>query len=94
MFSYFIGTIVASAVRLQLERRGVKQIACDVVAAVLIIAISDVLGWLWMMFFTQSNVVEKGLTVKDLFSQRVDAVSPSSRSTAARELWRSSLPQP
>lgn len=29
----------------------------------------------WMMFFTQSNVVEKGLTVKDLFSQRVDAVS-------------------
>ncbi len=29
----------------------------------------------WMMFFTQSNVVEKGLTVKNLFSQRVDAVS-------------------
>ncbi len=29
----------------------------------------------WMMFFTQSNVVEKGLTVEDLFSQRVDAVS-------------------
>ena len=29
----------------------------------------------WMMFFTQSNVVEKGLTVKALFSQRVDAVS-------------------
>lgn len=29
----------------------------------------------WMMFFTQSNVVEKGLMVKDLFSQRVDAVS-------------------
>ncbi len=29
----------------------------------------------WMMFFTQSNVVEKGLSAKDLFSQRVDAVS-------------------
>ena len=29
----------------------------------------------WMMFFSQSNVVEKGLTTKDLFSQRVDAVS-------------------
>lgn len=29
----------------------------------------------WMMFFTQSNVVEKGLTAKDLFSQRIDAVS-------------------
>lgn len=29
----------------------------------------------WMMFFTQSNVVEKGLSPKDLLSQRVDAVS-------------------
>lgn len=29
----------------------------------------------WMMFFTQSNVVEKGLTSDDLFSQRVDSVS-------------------
>lgn len=29
----------------------------------------------WMMFFTQSNVVEKGLTAKDLGSQRIDAVS-------------------
>lgn len=29
----------------------------------------------WMMFFTQSNVVEKGLTSEDMFSQRVDAVS-------------------
>ena len=55
LFSYFIGTIVASAVRLQLERRGVKQIACDVVTAVLVISISDVLGWLWMMFFTQTD---------------------------------------
>lgn len=29
----------------------------------------------WMMFFAQSNVVEKGTTTKDLFSTRVDAVS-------------------
>ena len=29
----------------------------------------------WMMFFTQSNVVEKGTSTKDLFSTRVDAVS-------------------
>ena len=29
----------------------------------------------WMMFFAQSNVVEKGTTVKDLFSTKVDAVS-------------------
>ncbi len=29
----------------------------------------------WMMFFAQSNVVEKGLTPKDLLPQRADAVS-------------------
>lgn len=29
----------------------------------------------WMMFYTQSNVVEKGLTTDDLFYQRIDAVS-------------------
>lgn len=29
----------------------------------------------WMMFFNQSNVVEKGLTPSDLFPQKVDAIS-------------------
>ncbi|MEG1245630.1 Nramp family divalent metal transporter [Gordonibacter sp.] len=29
----------------------------------------------WMMFFAQSNVVEKGVGIKDFFSQRVDVVS-------------------
>lgn len=29
----------------------------------------------WMMFFNQSNVVEKGLTPNDLFPQKVDAIS-------------------
>ena len=29
----------------------------------------------WMMFFTQSNVVEKGLTVDDLLPQKVDSIS-------------------
>ena len=29
----------------------------------------------WMMFFAQSNVVEKGVGVKDFFSQKVDVVS-------------------
>lgn len=29
----------------------------------------------WMMFFSQANVVEKGLTVGDIFSQKVDAIS-------------------
>lgn len=29
----------------------------------------------WMMFFNQSNVVEKGVGVKDLFSQKVDVIT-------------------
>lgn len=29
----------------------------------------------WMMFFNESNVVEKGLTPEDLFSQKIDVVS-------------------
>lgn len=29
----------------------------------------------WMMFFAQSNVVEKGVGVKDFFSQKVDVIS-------------------
>lgn len=29
----------------------------------------------WMMFFSQSNVVEKGLTASDLFYQKIDAIS-------------------
>ena len=31
----------------------------------------------WMMFFTQSNVVEKGVGVGEFFSQKVDAISGS-----------------
>lgn len=29
----------------------------------------------WMMFFNQSNVVERGVNIKELFSQRVDVIS-------------------
>ena len=29
----------------------------------------------WMIFFEQSNVVEKGITPKDLFSQKIDVIS-------------------
>ena len=29
----------------------------------------------WMIFFEQSNVVEKGITPKDLFAQKIDVVS-------------------
>ncbi|NTU89439.1 MAG: divalent metal cation transporter, partial [Actinobacteria bacterium] len=29
----------------------------------------------WMLFFTQNNVVEKGVTVKELFLQRIDIVT-------------------
>ena len=29
----------------------------------------------WMMFFVQSNVVEKGVSIKDLFFQKIDAIT-------------------
>ena len=40
LFSYLIGTVIASAVRLQLEKRGVRQIVCG---GCLGVAVDDVL---------------------------------------------------
>ena len=53
--SYLIGTFLASAVRTALENRGLKQIACDVICAALIIICSDLLGWLWFMVATGTD---------------------------------------
>lgn len=53
----------------------VPSVVGDVSFISLVIAMIGTTIAPWMMFFTQSNVVEKGLTTKDLFSQRVDAVS-------------------
>ena len=57
LISWFISTPLASALRGMLEKRGTKQIICDAVAALTIIVIADVLGWLWLMVLTQSDPV-------------------------------------
>lgn len=55
LVSYPIGTAVASSIRITLEKRGVRQILCDVACAACIIICSDLLGWLWLMVVTQSD---------------------------------------
>ena len=45
--------------------------------AALVIALIGTTIAPWMMFFTQSNVVEKGLTSKDLLPQKIDVISGS-----------------
>ena len=55
LFSYLIGTVLASSLRIALEKRGVRQIFCDIACAACIIICSDILGWLWLMLVTQSD---------------------------------------
>ena len=58
-----------------IEHTVVPQVDGDPAFIALVIAMIGTTIAPWMMFFTQSNVVEKGLTPKDLPLQRVDAVS-------------------
>ena len=58
-----------------LEDTVIPQVGGDPSFIALVIAMIGTTIAPWMMFFTQSNVVEKGLTPKDLPLQRVDAVS-------------------
>lgn len=55
LVSYPIAVAFASLMRRVLERRGVRQVVCDAVAAGCIIVIADILGWLWFMVLTQSD---------------------------------------
>lgn len=55
LVSYPIAVTIASLVRRTLERRGVRQVICDGIAAACIIVIADILGWLWFMMVTQSD---------------------------------------
>lgn len=55
LFSYLVGTVIASSVRMALEKRGVKQIICDIITAACIIVTSDIMGWLWFMVVTASD---------------------------------------
>ena len=58
-----------------IEHTVVPQVDGDPAFIALVIAMIGTTIAPWMMFFSQSNVVEKGLTPKDLPLQRVDAVS-------------------
>lgn len=55
LVSYVIGSPIASGLRRTLERRGVKQLVCDIAAAATIIVVSDVIGWVWYMVVTASG---------------------------------------
>lgn len=62
LISYLIGTFIASNLRMWLERRGVRQLACDVVCAACIIICSDILGWLWLMVVAELDPLSAFLT--------------------------------
>ena len=81
LVSYPIAVTLAASVRRSLERRGVRQVICDVVAACIIV-IADILGWLWFMVVTQSDPLSAFLV----------ADAPSSPSIAPRP--HSPLPWP
>ena len=49
LVSFVVGSALAAWLRRVLERKGVRQIVCDVAAAATIIVVSDVLGLLWYM---------------------------------------------
>lgn len=53
----------------------VPQVVNDTSFISLVIAMIGTTIAPWMMFFSQSNVVEKGVGVKDFFSQKVDVIS-------------------
>lgn len=53
----------------------VPQIELNVNFVLLVVATVGTTIAPWMQFFTQSNIVDKGASVKDLFAQRVDAIT-------------------
>lgn len=55
LVSYPIAAACASLFRRTLERKGAKQVVCDIAASACIIVIADVIGWAWFMFVTQSD---------------------------------------
>lgn len=61
LFSYLIGSFLASALRLQIVRLWGKtttmRILADVVCAACIIVVSDLLGWFWMAAYANMDLV-------------------------------------
>ncbi len=74
--TYIIAAIIAQPNwNLTLIHTVVPEVSSDVSFLSLTVAMVGTTIAPWMMFFTQSNVVEKGVKLKDLFFQRIDAVT-------------------
>lgn len=76
----FVTYIVAAIItqpnwNLALIHTVIPEVSSDISFLSLTVAMVGTTIAPWMMFFTQSNVVEKGVTLKDLFFQKIDAVT-------------------
>ena len=76
----FVTYIVAAIIvqpnwNLALIHTVIPEVSSDISFLSLTVAMVGTTIAPWMMFFTQSNVVEKGATLKDLFFQKIDAVT-------------------
>lgn len=74
--TYIVAAIIAQPNwNLALIHTVIPEVSSDISFLSLTVAIVGTTIAPWMMFFTQSNVVEKGVTLKDLFFQKIDAVT-------------------
>lgn len=74
--TYIVAAIIARPNwNLALIHTVVPEVSSDISFLSLTVAMVGTTIAPWMMFFTQSNVVEKGVTLKDLFFQKIDAVT-------------------
>lgn len=73
--TYIVAAIIAQPNwNLALIHTVIPEVSSDISFLSLTVAMVGTTIAPWMMFFTQSNVVEKGVTLKDLFFQKIDAV--------------------
>lgn len=74
--TYIVAAIIAQPNwNLALIHTVIPEVSSDISFLSLTVAMVGTTIAPWMMFFTQSNVVEKGATLKDLFFQKIDAVT-------------------
>lgn len=74
--TYIVAAIIAQPNwNLALIHTVIPEVSSDINFLSLTVAMVGTTIAPWMMFFTQSNVVEKGVTLKDLFFQKIDAVT-------------------
>lgn len=74
--TYIVAAIIAQPNwNLALIHTVIPEVSSDISFLSLTVAMVGTTIAPWMIFFTQSNVVEKGVTLKDLFFQKIDAVT-------------------